>query len=34
MLGAGSRNAKVLAPPSILVALGAEIVEDLAKPAA
>ncbi len=34
VLGAGSRNAKVLAPPSILVALGAEIVEDLAKPAA
>ncbi len=33
VLGAGSRNAKVLAPPSILEALGAEVVEDLAKPA-
>lgn len=32
VLGAGSRNAKVLAPPAILMALGAEIVVDLAKP--
>jgi prolyl-tRNA editing enzyme YbaK/EbsC (Cys-tRNA(Pro) deacylase) len=31
VLGAGSRNAKVLAPPSILRALGAEVVTDLAK---
>ncbi len=33
VLGAGSRFAKVLAPPAILTALGAEVVEDLAKPA-
>ena len=26
VLGAGSRNAKVLAPPAILAALGAEVV--------
>jgi prolyl-tRNA editing enzyme YbaK/EbsC (Cys-tRNA(Pro) deacylase) len=32
VLGAGSRNAKVLAPPTILRALGAEVVPDLAKP--
>jgi prolyl-tRNA editing enzyme YbaK/EbsC (Cys-tRNA(Pro) deacylase) len=32
VLGAGSRNAKVLAPPTILRALGAEVVTDLAKP--
>ena len=32
VLGAGSRNAKVLAPPTILTALGAEVVTDLAKP--
>jgi prolyl-tRNA editing enzyme YbaK/EbsC (Cys-tRNA(Pro) deacylase) len=32
VLGAGSRNAKVLAPPDILRALGAEVVPDLAKP--
>jgi prolyl-tRNA editing enzyme YbaK/EbsC (Cys-tRNA(Pro) deacylase) len=32
VLGAGSRNAKVLAPPDILTALGAEVVPDLAKP--
>jgi prolyl-tRNA editing enzyme YbaK/EbsC (Cys-tRNA(Pro) deacylase) len=32
VLGAGSRNAKVLAPPSILPALRAEVVDDLAKP--
>ena len=32
ILGAGSRNAKVLAPPSILTILGAEVVPDLAKP--
>ena len=31
VLGAGSRSAKVLAPPLILAALGAEIVPDLAK---
>ncbi len=31
VLGAGSRNAKVLAPPAILTALGAEVVVDLAK---
>lgn len=34
VLGAGSRNAKVLAPPTILTALGAEVVPDLAKPVA
>jgi len=34
VLGAGSRHAKVLAPPAILTALGAEVVEDLAKLAA
>ena len=33
VLGAGSRFAKVLAPPAILTALGAAVVEDLAKPA-
>jgi prolyl-tRNA editing enzyme YbaK/EbsC (Cys-tRNA(Pro) deacylase) len=33
VLGAGSRFAKVVAPPAILEALGAEVVEDLAKPA-
>jgi prolyl-tRNA editing enzyme YbaK/EbsC (Cys-tRNA(Pro) deacylase) len=33
VLGAGSRSAKVLAAPSILTALGAEVVPDLAKPA-
>jgi prolyl-tRNA editing enzyme YbaK/EbsC (Cys-tRNA(Pro) deacylase) len=32
VLGAGSRAAKVLAPPRILTALGAEVVTDLAKP--
>jgi prolyl-tRNA editing enzyme YbaK/EbsC (Cys-tRNA(Pro) deacylase) len=32
VLGGGSRNAKVLAPPEILRALGAEVVEDLARP--
>lgn len=32
VLGAGSRNAKVLAPPTMLRALGAEVVQDLAKP--
>ena len=31
ILGGGSRDRKVLAPPVILSALGAEIVEDLAK---
>jgi prolyl-tRNA editing enzyme YbaK/EbsC (Cys-tRNA(Pro) deacylase) len=31
VLGAGSRNAKVLAPPAILTALGADVVPDLAK---
>ena len=34
VLGAGSRNAKVLAPPAILTALGADVVVDLAKPLA
>jgi prolyl-tRNA editing enzyme YbaK/EbsC (Cys-tRNA(Pro) deacylase) len=33
VLGGGSRNAKVLAPPELLRALGAEVVEDLARPA-
>lgn len=32
VLGAGSRRAKVVAPPAILSALGAEVVQDLAKP--
>jgi prolyl-tRNA editing enzyme YbaK/EbsC (Cys-tRNA(Pro) deacylase) len=31
VLGAGSRNAKVLAPPAILTALGAEVVTELAR---
>jgi prolyl-tRNA editing enzyme YbaK/EbsC (Cys-tRNA(Pro) deacylase) len=30
ILGGGSRDRKVLAPPAILTALGAEIFEDLA----
>ncbi len=34
VLGAGSRNAKVLAAPRLLTELGAEVVADLAKPAA
>lgn len=33
VLGGGSRRAKVLAPPTILTALGAEVVEGLASPA-
>jgi prolyl-tRNA editing enzyme YbaK/EbsC (Cys-tRNA(Pro) deacylase) len=33
VLGGGSRNCKVLAAPSILTALGAEVVDDLATPA-
>lgn len=33
VLGAGSRNAKVLAPPALLTALGAEVVPGLARPA-
>jgi hypothetical protein len=33
VLGAGSRNAKVLAPPAILTALGADVVSDLARQA-
>ena len=33
VLGAGSRNAKLLAPPTILTELGAEIIPDLAKSA-
>ena len=33
ILGGGSRDRMVLAPPAILVALGAEVVDDLAKPA-
>ncbi len=32
ILGGGSRDRKVHAPPSILIALGAEAMEDLAKP--
>lgn len=32
VLGAGSRNAKILASPKILTALGAEVFDDLAKP--
>lgn len=32
ILGGGSRDRKVHAPPSILTALGAEVVDDLAKP--
>lgn len=32
ILGGGGRDRKVHAPPSLLTALGAEIVEDLAKP--
>ena len=31
ILGGGSRDRKVLAPPAILTALGAEIVEGLAR---
>lgn len=31
VLGAGSRSAKVLAPPTMLVSLGAEVVTDLAR---
>ncbi len=33
VLGGGGRDRKVLAPPKLLVAVGAEIVDDLAKPA-
>ena len=33
VLGAGTRNAKVLASPVILTVLGADVVVDLAKPA-
>jgi len=33
ILGGGGRDRKVLASPAILTALGAEVVEDLAKPA-
>ena len=33
ILGGGGRDRKVHAPPAILTALGAEVVEDLAKPA-
>jgi prolyl-tRNA editing enzyme YbaK/EbsC (Cys-tRNA(Pro) deacylase) len=32
VLGGGSRNAKVIAAPEILTALGGEVVPDLAKP--
>lgn len=32
VLGGGSRRCKLIAPPGILVALGAEVVEDLARP--
>jgi len=31
ILGGGSRDRKVLAPPAVLTALGAEVIEDLAK---
>lgn len=31
ILGGGSRDRKVLAPPTILTAIGAEVVDDLAK---
>ena len=34
ILGGGGRDRKVLAPPTLLTALGAEVVEDLAKPVA
>ena len=33
ILGGGGRDRKVLAPPALLTALGAEVVEDLAKAA-
>jgi len=33
ILGGGSRDRKVLAPPTILTTLGAEVVEGLARPA-
>ncbi len=33
ILGGGSRDRKLLAPPQILTALGGVVVEDLAKPA-
>ncbi|MFN3254515.1 MAG: YbaK/EbsC family protein [Ilumatobacter sp.] len=32
ILGGGSRDRKVLAAPSVLTAIGAEVVDDLAKP--
>lgn len=32
ILGGGSRDRKVLAPPAVLTAIGAEVVDDLAKP--
>ena len=32
ILGGGSRDRKVLAPPTILTAIGADVVDDLAKP--
>jgi len=31
VLGGGSRERKVIAPPAILTEIGAEIVEDLAR---
>ena len=34
ILGGGSRDRKVLAPPSILTAIGAEVVDELARPPA
>jgi prolyl-tRNA editing enzyme YbaK/EbsC (Cys-tRNA(Pro) deacylase) len=33
ILGGSGRDRKVLAPPTVLIALGAQIVEDLAKSA-
>jgi prolyl-tRNA editing enzyme YbaK/EbsC (Cys-tRNA(Pro) deacylase) len=34
VLGGGNRRSKVLAPPSLLLALGAEVVDGLARPVA
>ena len=33
IVGAGGRSAKLLVPPALLVALGGEVVDDLARPA-
>ena len=32
IIGGGNRTSKILAPPALLVALGAEVVEGLANP--